>query len=84
MPKDTPSHANRANANSALNGLWSPRSDPLQMWSRTCDLYSRYFAALSRAQSPEGLMAANAEFLAAGMEAIGNGSAAGEVRASGP
>lgn len=84
MPKDAPSHTNRADTGSTLNNFWGPRSDPLQMWSRTCDLYSRYFAALSKAQSPEGLMAANAELFAGGMEAIGRGSSNGEARASGP
>lgn len=84
MPKDTTGHANRSNAGSALNGFWASQSDPLQMWSRTCDLYSRYFAALSKAQSPEGLMAANAELLAGGMEAIGGRSSAGNGHASSP
>jgi hypothetical protein len=41
------------------------------MWSRTCDLYARYFSALSKVNSPEGFLSANAELLAGGMETIG-------------
>lgn len=71
MPKDTATHSDRADSKASLNTLWPVRSDPIEMWSRTCDLYARYFSALSKVNSPEGFLSANAELLAGGMETIG-------------
>lgn len=39
-------------------------------WSQNCDLYARYFAALSRAHGPEDLLAANAQLMLGGMDAV--------------
>lgn len=52
------------------------RDGAMQNWSRTCDLYARYFSALAKAQGPGGLLAANADLLTGGMEMLGEHGAA--------
>lgn len=42
----------------------------IKAWSQNCDLYSRYFAALSKAQGPEEFLAANAQLMLSGMDAV--------------
>lgn len=41
-----------------------------RVWSQNCDLYARYFAALSKARGPEDLLAANAQLVLGGMDAL--------------
>jgi hypothetical protein len=48
----------------------SHRDEALESWSRGCDLYARYFAALAKARDPEAVMAAHAELMKQSMEAF--------------
>ncbi len=52
------------------------REEALQAWARGCDAYSRYFAALARANGPEAIFAAQAELLSDGMDALTKNAAA--------
>ena len=52
------------------------REAAIQSWSEACELYSRYFAALSRAKTASELLAANTEFVTQGMEVMTHSVAA--------
>jgi len=52
------------------------QEEAIEAWARGCDLYSRYFAALAKAQGPEGVFAANADFVTSGMEAFARSASA--------
>ena len=54
-----------------VDAIRTNRDGALQTWSRTCDLYARYFSALAKAQGPEGVLAANADFMSGGLEVLG-------------
>ncbi len=46
------------------------RDEAQRAWAQGCDLYARYFNALAQAKGPEGLFAANADFMTGSMEAL--------------
>ncbi len=52
------------------------REEALQAWTRGCDVYSRYFAALSRADGPEAVFAAQAGLLTDGIDVLTKNAAA--------
>lgn len=39
-------------------------------WSQGCERYARYFARLAKARGPEDLMAANADLMLGGLDAM--------------
>lgn len=39
-------------------------------WSQGCERYARYFASLAKARGPEDLMAANADLVIGGLDAV--------------
>lgn len=39
-------------------------------WSQSCERYARYFASLAKARGPEDLMAANADLVIGGLDAV--------------
>lgn len=47
---------------------WSNTKKAFQAWSRTCDVYSRYFTSLSHSQNPQAVIAANMEFMTGGLQ----------------
>ncbi|MGA0603175.1 hypothetical protein ACO2Q3_20880 [Caulobacter sp. KR2-114] len=49
------------------------QDEALRFWARGCGLYSRYFAALARAEGPESVLAANAALLSGGLDAFAEG-----------
>lgn len=49
------------------------RNEVVETWARGCDRYARYFAALAKAQGPEGVFTATTDFIADGMEAFARG-----------
>jgi len=64
-----------------LASMESGREEALHAWKRTCTLYSKYFSALAKADSPGELMQANADLMTGTMEAFGR-SAAGLLHIS--
>ena len=39
-------------------------------WSQGCERYARYFASLAKARGPEDLLAANADLVIGGLDAL--------------
>jgi hypothetical protein len=54
------------------------QDEAIQAWSRGCELYARYFATLAKAKGPEGLFAANADFMTGAMETFAKSAAAAQ------
>ena len=44
-------------------------------WSQGCERYARYFSSLAKARGPEDLMAANADLVIGGLDALARRSA---------
>lgn len=58
------------------------QDEAIQAWSRGCELYARYFSTLAKAKGPEGLFAANADFVTGAMEAFAKSAAAQRLNAA--
>lgn len=54
------------------------RDRVVEVWTRGCDLYAEYFAALAKADGPEAVMRANAALMNGSLELISQGSATAE------
>lgn len=59
-----------------LSAVQANQEQIVQGWSRGCGLYARYFSALSKAHGPEDLLAANADLVASGLDAVAKRAAA--------
>jgi len=46
------------------------RKEAIEAWSRGCDLYASYFAALAKSRGPAEVLAAYADFLTGGVDAM--------------
>ncbi len=66
---DTPRSA--AAPEALLQSMEEGREEAVHAWSRACMLYSHYFSALARAETPAAVMQANVDFFSRGMEAMG-------------
>jgi hypothetical protein len=54
-----------------LQSFEDTREEAAHAWSRACTLYSHYFAALAKADTPAAIMQANADLVSRGIEAMG-------------
>lgn len=52
------------------------REEALQAWARGCDVYARYFAALSRADGPAAILAAQTGLLTDSVDVLTKNAAA--------
>lgn len=73
---ETPPNGVDTFMNSLVEASRGSQAQAVEAWARGCDLYARYFAALAEARGPEGLLAANADFVAGGMEAFARSASA--------
>ena len=48
----------------------SGQTQMVRDWSQGCERYARYFASLAKARGPEDLMAANADLMLGGLDAM--------------
>jgi len=73
---ETPTNGVDTFMNTLVEASRGGQDQAMEAWGRGCDLYARYFAALAKAQGPEGLLAANADFVTGGMEAFARSASA--------
>lgn len=54
-----------------LHSFEEGREEAAHAWSRACMLYSHYFAALAKANTPSAIMQANADLVSKSIETVG-------------
>lgn len=55
---------------SMLTATSAGQAQAARSWKQNCDLYADYFSALSKARGPEDVLAANAQLMLGGMDAL--------------
>jgi len=71
---DTPEGAESV-LNTVLSAAQSGQERMVRDWSEHCARYARYFSNLSKARGPEDILAANADLMVGGLDALTRGAA---------
>ena len=56
--------------NTVLSAAQSGQERMARDWSEQCARYARYFSSLSKARGPEDILAANADLMVSGLDAL--------------
>jgi hypothetical protein len=76
---------NSSSPETLLQSMEQGREEAAHAWSRACNLYAHYFAALAKAETPAAVMQANADLFSNSMEVMGKSvSAFQHIAASAP
>ncbi len=82
-PEGLRTNSGDASVSTSMTAQWANTQKALQAWSRTCDVYSKYFTSLAHSQNPQAVLAANMEFMSGGMQIISS-NAIGLTKADTP